>query len=60
MKRKPVILVFHPIALPLRIVVISDSAFKKVDLSGVACRGHVILVNTQNDASPGGVGHVID
>ena len=60
MKRKPVVLVFHTIAFPLRVVVISDSAFKKVDLSGVACRGHILLVTTQNDSTPGRIGHVID
>ena len=44
MKRKPVVLLFDCLKGPLRVMVVSDSAFKKVDLTGVACRGHIIFV----------------
>ena len=60
LKRHPIETKFKTIKGPLRIVAISDSAFKRQDESPLACRGSMIVLSADNPENPGGDIHVID
>ena len=61
MRRKPCVIKFAKLRPPLRILCISDSAFKRTDDSCLACKGHVIALAEQStDDTPGGNFHVLE
>lgn len=45
---------------PTRIIVVSDSAFRKEDQKGLAMRGSIIGVGEAHEQHPGGVMHVLE
>jgi hypothetical protein len=60
-KRKPTGLTFHKLRTPLKVIAISDSAFRKEDSSGLAMRGAIIAIaEASSNQTPGGKLHVID
>eukprot|EP00971_Amphidinium_carterae_P351893 6492325-Amphidinium_carterae.1 len=59
-RRKVAPLVFQHMSGPMRVQVISDSAFRKEDSSGLAMRGAVIGLCMHHHESPGGVFHVLE
>ena len=59
-KRKVSFLFYKYMTPPCRIVVISDSAFRKEDAAGLAMRGAIIAIGECNVEGPGGVVHMIE
>ena len=59
-KRKPAYLTYHTLPTPCVTVVASDSAFRKEDARGLAMRGAVIGVGTEQVETPGGGLHVLE
>ena len=59
-KRKPAYLTYETLPTPCCILAVSDSAFRKEDLRGLAMRGAVIGIGTASQTSPGGKFHVIE
>lgn len=53
-------LTYKKFANPARVITISDSAFRKESLTGLAIRGAITGIGECRDESPGGVLHVID
>ena len=51
---------YKPLKGNLRIVCISDSAFKKEDHEGLAMRGALICIVEDDNKSPGGILHIIE
>ena len=59
-KRKSACLFYKYMVTPCRIVVISDSAFRKEDAVGLAMRGSVIAIGESRPEGPGGTVHLIE
>ena len=59
-KRKPAFLTYHCLPTPCVTVVISDSAFRKEDLRGLAMRGAIIGIGTEQVETPSGGLHVLE
>ena len=59
-KRKSFCLVFHKLRSPLRVVVISDAAFRKEDNKGLAMRGALICLGEIFEDHPGGLVHLLE
>ena len=59
-KKHPVVTLFRKLSGPLRVVAISDSAFRRQDESALACRGSMIVLGMDHLEQPGGLIHVID
>jgi hypothetical protein len=59
-KRKPLFLLYKRLTGPLKVLAVSDSAFRKEDCTGLAVRGALILICELHVAHPGGCCHVID
>jgi hypothetical protein len=59
-KRKKCPLRYAKLQAPYRIVVISDSAFRKEDKTGLAMRGAIIGIAEKHEKHPGGKLHVIE
>jgi hypothetical protein len=59
-KRKVSKLFYKLLRTPCRVVVISDSAFRKECLQGLAMRGALIGIGELNDDHPGGGYHLIE
>ena len=66
LKRTPAHLIYKRLEGPLRIMVITDSAFKRTDPDGLATRGHLVMVGTMlkhkdgNPEEPSLLGHIMD
>ena len=61
-KRKPVVLFYGKLEGPLRLLVVSDSAFRKEDTTGLAIRGAIIALAGPANSSdnPGSAVHIMD
>ena len=59
-KRRKCPLRYAKLQSPFRIVVISDSAFRKEDKTGLAMRGAIVGIAEQHQTHPGGKIHVIE
>ena len=59
-KRKAAYLTYNRLPTPCVTVVISDSAFRKEDTRGLAMRGAIIGVGTEQLETPGGGIHVLE
>ena len=59
-RRKSCVITFVILIPPLKVLVVSDSAFKRQDESPVACRGSMLVLGTDSGENPGGDLHVID
>lgn len=59
-KRKPAFLTYNKLPTPCVTLVISDSAFRKEDLRGLAMRGALIGVGTEQVETPAGGFHVLE
>jgi hypothetical protein len=59
-KHKKCQLTYKKLVGPLKVLTISDSAFKKEDCTGLAMRGALICIAEKNDSTPGGNLHVIE
>ena len=59
-KRKPAFLTYRKLATPCRTLAVSDSAFRKEDVKGLAMRGAIIGVSTMQEETPAGLFHVLE
>ena len=59
-KHRKCYLTYRKLNGPLKILTVSDSAFKKEDLTGLAMRGEIVAICESNSENPGGTMHVID
>ena len=59
-KRKPQQILYKRMRVPTRVMVISDSAFRKEDTKGLAMRGALIGINELQEFSPAGVFHLLE
>ena len=59
-KRHKVALRYRKLKEPLRVVAISDAAFRREDPTSLAMRGAMIVVNSVNEKTPGGDHHIIE
>jgi hypothetical protein len=53
-RRKPSFLHFQKLIGPVKIMVISDAAFRREDISGLAMKGAIVALCEDHDAHPGG------
>ena len=60
MKRKPSSLLYARIPGVLKVLVISDAAFRREDLSGLAMRGGIVCIAETRADDPGGRIQVMD
>jgi hypothetical protein len=61
LRRTPIETYFGPLKPPYRICAVSDSAFKRQDDSGLACRGSILTLGEyRTDEHPGGLVHLLD
>ena len=60
MKKHPMETIFKKLTGPLKIVAVSDSAFKRQDESPLACRGSMTFLCTSNNSELGGYVHILD
>ena len=60
MKKHPMDTVFRRLVGPLKIIAVSDSAFKRQDESPLACRGSLTLLCTDTQDVLGGNIHILD
>ena len=59
-KRKPAGLVYRRLVEPLKMVCISDSAFRKEDATGLAMRGSLVALCESRPGTPGGSLHLLE
>lgn len=59
-RRTPFKLHFRPMSGPLKVLVISDSAYRREDVTGHALRGAVICIAQDLPNSPGGICHCLE
>ena len=59
-RRKRVSIKYRRLRWPLRVLVVTDSAFRKEDQSGLAMRGAMIGVAEKNQDTPGGGFHLLE
>jgi hypothetical protein len=57
-QKKEGVVVYHPLTKPCKMLVISDSAFRKEDTSGLSIRGAVLAICEEHPSHPGGNMHV--
>ena len=60
MRRKPCKIKFVKLKPPLRLIVISDSAFKRTDVSALAVKGHLLGLGESCSETPGGKYHWLE
>ena len=60
MKKHPMETTFKRLTGPLKIIAVSDSAFKRQDESPLACRGSMTLLCSSNANELGGHVHILD
>ncbi|CAK0801215.1 unnamed protein product, partial [Prorocentrum cordatum] len=59
-KRKPCVIRFEKLLPPLRVLVISDSAFKRENGESMARRGHILALAEKQGDNPGGRAHWLE
>ena len=57
-QKKEGVLVYKRLTSPCKMLVISDSAFRKEDTSGLSIRGAVLAICEDHQSHPGGNIHV--
>ena len=60
LRRHPFVTTFKPFTGDMKVMVISDAAFRKEDSSGLSIRGAVIGIGEFRDNTPGGPCHVLE
>eukprot|EP00959_Pyramimonas_sp_CCMP1952_P398128 8341663-Pyramimonas_sp.AAC.1 len=59
-QRKPCVIRFEELLPPLRVLVISDSAFKRENGAPMARRGHALFLAEKQGDNPGGRAHWLE
>ena len=59
-KKRKCYLLFKKLTAPLKVLLISDSAFRRIGQDCLACRGHIVALAELCELQPGGKFHPLD